>query len=103
EEILGNGTVSALCVRDLVTEAVEQLSVSGLFVYAGREPETRFLEGVTDLDAERRIVVDAGMCTRRPGLFAAGDVRSGSPGHAIAAAGGGATAAVAADRYLRSR
>jgi thioredoxin reductase (NADPH) len=102
EEVVGNGTVSALRVRDLATQAVEEVPARGLFVYVGREPETAFLQGVVDLDERGRVVVDAAMCTARRGLFAAGDVRTGSPGHGITAAGDGAAAAVAAGRFLRS-
>jgi thioredoxin reductase (NADPH) len=40
------------------------------------------------------------MRTRLPGLLAAGTVRSASTGRAAAAAGDGASAALAADRYL---
>jgi thioredoxin reductase (NADPH) len=43
------------------------------------------------------------MQTTLPGLFAAGDVRQHSASQAITAAGDGATAAIAADRYLRAR
>jgi thioredoxin reductase (NADPH) len=40
------------------------------------------------------------MRTEQPGLFAAGAVRADSAAQAITAAGDGATAAVAAHRYL---
>jgi thioredoxin reductase (NADPH) len=43
------------------------------------------------------------MRTARPGLFAAGDVRRDAAGQAITAAGDGATAAIAAHRYLTGR
>ena len=43
------------------------------------------------------------MRTQLPGLFAAGDIRTGAAGQAISAAGDGATAAVSAHRYLAER
>jgi thioredoxin reductase (NADPH) len=43
------------------------------------------------------------MRTEAAGLFAAGDVRADSAGQAITAAGDGATAAIAAHRYLAAR
>jgi len=43
------------------------------------------------------------MRTALPGLFAAGDVRQDSASQAIAAAGDGATAAIAAHRYIAER
>jgi thioredoxin reductase (NADPH) len=43
------------------------------------------------------------MATSRPGIFAAGDIRSRSVAQLAAAAGDGATAAIAAFRYLAAR
>ena len=43
------------------------------------------------------------MRTKLPGLFAAGDVRADAARQAITAAGDGATAAIAAHRYLAER
>jgi len=52
------------------------------------------------LDPSGRVLVDEHMRTRLPGLFAAGIVRAGSAGRAVASAGDGAAAAIAADRHL---
>ena len=54
---------------------------------------------------ERRAAVDEVLdrVEHQKGLFAAGDVRADSAGQAISAAGDGATAAVAAHRYLVAR
>ena len=43
------------------------------------------------------------MDTPRPGLFAAGDIRQQSAAQLVASAGDGATAAIAAFRYIRSK
>jgi thioredoxin reductase (NADPH) len=61
------------------------------------------LEGVLALDEHGYVPTDLWMRTERPGLFAAGDVRTDAAGQAISAAGDGATAAVAAHRYLTAR
>jgi thioredoxin reductase (NADPH) len=103
EEILGDAAIHTIRIRDTLTREIEEVAAKGLFVYVGREAETALLDGLAELDAEKRVVVNASMCTSAPGLFAAGDVRTGSPGHGVAAAGDGAIAATSADRYLRSR
>ena len=103
EEILGDGAVDGVRVRDLASGESSTVPVEGVFAYAGRVPNTHLLEGLVVLDDAGSVPVDAWMQTELPGLFAAGDVRAGAVGQAIAAAGDGATAAVAAHRYLADR
>jgi thioredoxin reductase (NADPH) len=102
EELIGEGGLTGVRTRSADDGKLADLELAGLFVYVGLEPATAWLAGATDLDRSGRISTDAAMRCARPGLFAAGTVRSGSAGRAAAAAGDGATAAVAADEYLRS-
>jgi thioredoxin reductase (NADPH) len=100
-EIKGTGgVVSAVALRQ--GERTWDETVGGVFVFAGLVPNTDWLKGLVDLDDDGRIVVDAMMATSVPGVFAAGDVRQHSVAQLAASAGDGATAAVAAARYLRT-
>ena len=101
EEVLGDGALTGVRTRDVSDGKQSDLELAGLFVYVGLEPATAWLNGLTDLDPSGRIATDSAMRCRQPGLLAAGTVRSASAGRAAAAAGDGATAAVAADAYLR--
>ena len=103
EEILGDGRVEGVRVCDLATGESSTVPVAAVFANVGRLPNTAMLEGVLALDEDGHIPTDVWMRTELPGLFAAGDVRADSAGQAISAAGDGATAAVAADRYLAGR
>jgi thioredoxin reductase (NADPH) len=103
EEILGDGRVDGARVRDLVTGESSNLAVVGVFVHVGRLPNTVCLEGVVALDGGGHVPTDVWMRAERPGLFAAGDVRANASGQAVSAAGDGATAAIAAHRYLVER
>ncbi len=103
EEILGDGQVDGVRVRDLASGESTTVPVEGVFAYAGRVPNTRLLEGLVVLDDDGSVPADGWLQTELPGLFAAGDMRAGAVGQAIAAAGDGATAAVAAHRYLADR
>ena len=103
EEILGDGRVDGVRVRDLTTDELSTLPVAGVFVHVGRLPNTALLDGVVALTDAGHVPTDIWMRTELPGLFAAGDVRANAAGQAISAAGDGATAAIAAHRYLAER
>jgi thioredoxin reductase (NADPH) len=100
EEVLGDPVMTGVRTRTATDGTVADLELAGLFVYVGLRPETAWLNGMLELDPSGRIPTDETMRSRLPGLFAAGTVRSGSAGRAASAAGDGAMAAVAADRYL---
>jgi thioredoxin reductase (NADPH) len=103
EEILGDGRVEGLRLRDLASGEPSTVGVAGVFVHVGRVPNTELLDGLVARDEHGRVATDLWMRTELPGLFAAGDVRADSAGQAITAAGDGATAAIAAHRYLAGR
>jgi thioredoxin reductase (NADPH) len=103
EEILGRDAVSGVRVRAARTGASRVQNVKGVFVCVGLEPNTAFLRGTLKLDAAGHIETDIAMRTSVEGIFAAGDIRSGSVAQLAAAAGDGATAAIAAVRYLTQR
>jgi thioredoxin reductase len=54
-----------------------RLEAQALFPYIGRKPACGFVEA--EMDAAGALVVGADGATSAPGLFAAGDVRSGAP------------------------
>jgi thioredoxin reductase (NADPH) len=103
EEILGDGQVREIRLRDLATGESSTLATEGVFVHVGRVPNTELLADLVMLDDDGRVPTDISMRTELPGLFAAGDIRVGAAGQAISAAGDGATAAIAAHRYLAER
>lgn len=103
EAILGDDTFAGIRVRDGRTGEVTDVAVASLFIYAGLQPNTAFLAGLLPLDKSGHISTDLWMRTVQPGLFAAGDIRQDAAGQAITAAGDGATAAIAAHRYLAER
>ena len=103
EEIFGDDTVSGVRLRDLTSRAVRDHAVKGVFVYVGLEPNTAFLRGTVALDPAGHIDTDIMMRTSVPGIFAAGDIRAHSVAQLAAVAGDGATAAIAAWRYVKER
>ncbi len=99
EEILGESVVTGVRVR--ANGSTFEIAADAVFVYIGLQPNTAFLQGIADLDDAGRVRTDICMRASAAGLFAAGDARADSASQAVSAAGDGATAAIAADRYLK--
>jgi thioredoxin reductase (NADPH) len=98
EEIVGDAAVTAVRVASGGSKA--EVPASGVFVFVGLKPETKFLEGFVKLDADGGVETDGAMRTELKGIAAAGTVRSGAAGRAASAAGDGSLAAITIDRYL---
>ena len=98
--IHGDRQVEGVEVMDLESEVSSRVDLEGVFVYVGLEPNTQFLQGVLETDNWGHIATDIWMRTSRPGLLAAGDIRQNSASQLASAAGDGATAAIAAQRYI---
>jgi thioredoxin reductase (NADPH) len=100
--IEGEGQVKQLRLMNVKTEQESALEVSGVFMAVGLRPNTDYLEGALALTPEGFILVDSRMETIVPGVYAAGDIRAGSPRQVSSAVGDGATAAISAEGYLSS-
>jgi len=102
EEILGAERVEGLVLADVATGAGERMTVDGVVVRVGSEPNTEAVADLLDLDAGGRVVVNGALETSAPFVLAAGDVRAGSRPRIAAAAGDGAAAAMRAEELLTS-
>ena len=98
-ELVGSATLEAVVVRDLVNGEKRPLESTALFVLIGSTPQTTWLQGQVPLDDKGFVRTglarepSAGMFeTGRPGVFAVGDVRSGSVKRVASAVGEGAMA-----------
>jgi thioredoxin reductase (NADPH) len=100
EAIAVDGDMRVVRLKNIETGEKLALKFSGIFVLVGLNPETGYLKGLLELDKEGFIEVTNAMETSVPGIFAAGDIRSGSYRQAITAAGDGATAALSAEKYI---
>jgi len=81
-------------------EHVIELEVDGTFVEMGLTANTAIVEGLVDLDAQGRIVIDSANRTSQAGIFAAGDVTNTYAEQVLVAVGEGAKAALSAYDYL---
>jgi thioredoxin reductase (NADPH) len=101
EAFEGDGKLRTTRVRDTETDATEDLTPAGVFVFVGLQPNSTFVPGDVRRDPQGFIVTDMELQTSVPGIFAAGDVRAGSTKQAASAVGEGATAALAIREYLK--
>ena len=103
EEVLGDGEVTAVRVRDVVTGKRSEMPLAAVFIFIGQHPNTDFLKGLVRMDPGGHAIVDEWMRTDQPGLFAAGDVRQNSARQVASSVGDGVTAAIAADHYITDK
>ncbi|MDQ1730167.1 MAG: thioredoxin reductase [Pseudonocardiales bacterium] len=103
-ELLGEQTLSGLVVQDNRTGKRDRLTVRALFVFIGATPCTVWLAGTIQLDQDGFVLTGEGAAAAQvdvrpqllesswPGVFAVGDVRSGSVKRVASAVGEGAMA-----------
>ena len=103
ERVEGDGVVNGLRLRRVDTGETSFLPLSGVFVAVGSVPATQALAGVVELTPQGHIITGHMMETSWPGIFACGEARHHTVRQAIASAGDGCTAAIAAIRYLQEK
>ncbi|HWE90585.1 MAG TPA: thioredoxin-disulfide reductase [Pseudonocardiaceae bacterium] len=100
-EILGDGTVTGIRLRDTVTGETSELPVTGVFMAIGHDPRSELVRDQVDLDPDGYVRTQgSGTYTNLDGVFAAGDLVDRTYRQAITAAGSGCAAAIDAERWL---
>ncbi|MCX5633763.1 MAG: FAD-dependent oxidoreductase [Phycisphaerae bacterium] len=100
--IQGGNRVERVSLRNVKTNNEEILPCDGVFIFVGMIPNTTFLKGFLDLTEAGFVKCDVGFLrTKVPGVFVAGDCRTGAAMQLATAVGDGVNAAMMTKQYLR--
>lgn len=95
------GRLTGVDAMDRASGEMKVWGPDGVFIFIGQSPNSEWLPAEIQRDKFGFVVTNLSLETNMKGVFAAGDVRSGSTKQAAAAAGEGATAALMIREYLR--
>jgi thioredoxin reductase (NADPH) len=104
--IEGETRLTGIRVRNVLTDEVTSLPVSGLFVAIGHKPNTDLFKGQLEMEESGYLVTGLGngaTSTNVEGVFASGDVQDHVYRQAVTAAGSGCQAAIDAERWLEAQ
>ena len=104
EIVAEEGKITKVVGTDKTSGNSVDFPTDGVFIFAGLSPNTQFLkESSVRLDEIGFVLTDEHLMTTMPGVFAAGDVRSGATMQIASATGEGATAALKIREYLEGQ
>ena len=96
------GRFAAVVARDRDSKQTHRFPAAAAFVFIGLKPNSALLGNAVQRDAGGFLVTSLTMETSMPGVFAAGDVRSGSTKQLGSAVGDGIAALLMTRRYLEA-
>lgn len=99
-EIEGGEWIERVTLYDFGDETLQVLDASDVYVMIGAEPNASFLGEMCATDPKGFVMTDDNFQTTKPGLFAVGDIRSGSVKRVANAVGEGSSVIAKVWRYL---
>ncbi len=103
DEVVGNGMVSAVQATNVNTNEKSQIDTSGVFIYIGHYPNSKFLEDHLAMDEHGYVITDEKMRTSVPGVFAAGEIQDSIYRQIATSVGQGCAAAMQCEKWLSER
>jgi thioredoxin reductase (NADPH) len=96
------GSLSKAVLRNVEDGSLRELPITGAFIAIGHRPNSQLVDDQLDVDPNGYVdVIGRSTRTKRPGVFAAGDLTDHVYRQAVTAAGSGCMAALDAEAYLR--
>ena len=103
EEIIGDGKVGAVRIRNVKTDGTSELATDGVFIFIGHYPNSSLFEGQLEMDERGYLITDDHMATSAPGVFAAGEIQDPTYRQIATSVGQGCAAAIMAERWLEEQ
>jgi thioredoxin reductase (NADPH) len=103
EEIVGNGKVEKVRVRNVKTDEIDELTTDGVFIFIGHYPNSDLFKDQLEMDKTGYLITDAKMMTSVPGVFAAGEIQDPMYRQIATSVGQGCAAAMMAERWLEAQ
>ena len=101
KEIIGEESVVGIDIINNVTNETKNISLGGVFIAIGHQPNTDIFKDYLKLDENGYILTKPGSTeTNVPGVFATGDAQDKIYRQAVTAAGSGCMGALDAERYI---
>ena len=100
DALLGDTKLTGIRILRGADKTPEVLAVTGMFVAIGQQPENEAFAGLSALDQTGYIISDENCKSDTDGVFVAGDCRTKAIRQVVTATADGASAALAACRYL---
>jgi thioredoxin reductase (NADPH) len=100
EEIVGNGAVQAVQVRNVKTGEESELPTDGVFIYIGHIPNSELFKGQLEMDTAGYLITNELMQTSVEGVFAAGEIQDPRFRQVATSVGQGCAAAMECERWL---
>jgi thioredoxin reductase (NADPH) len=107
--LIGEDFLREVTWTDIKSNVSKTLTVGGMFVMIGAEPNSTWLDGCLELDGQGFIItghdpdgqaLSSAFATTRPGIYAVGDVRSGSVKRVASGVGEGSVVVQAVHQFL---
>ena len=95
--------VNGVEIQDTNTEERRNLTVDGVFIFIGFDPNNQLVPAGIKMNVEGHVITDEMCATSLPGIFAVGDLREKYARQIVTAAADGATAALAAAHYIEEK
>lgn len=103
DEIVGNGKVEAVRVRNVKSGEQQTLNTDGVFIFIGHYPNSSLFEGQLEMDERNYVSTDERMATNVPGVYAAGEIQDPVFRQIATSVGQGCAAAMSAEKWLEEQ